>query len=261
MLSLQIREAVAVAAHQREEFEGVEVAGYVASGFGEGAEEPAKVEAIGPDWDVDLVSREEGYGGSDAVDRRAVSEVAFEIEAEAFLRASSYGDDDVLRAQAIEAFDECGVGYGAPAVDRGHVDVVFVDGNSLPFEPLQIAFCADGAGHDPDGVAGLADVRLFEEFAEVFEAGKTIDGRRLQAVPDEDHEGRVGDGEVGVEEGLAVVEAAVEVFKGGRGWDDEESSVAHDLDGRFGGAVEEVDAEDAMDLGRSGIRHAGVIFS
>ena len=114
---------------------------------------------------------------------------------------------------------------GPAAVDGRHVDVVFGDGDSLPFEPCQIAFCADGAGHDPEGVAGLADVGLEEEFAEVFEAGEALDGRRLQTVPDEDHEGGVGDGEVCVEEGFAVVGVAVEVFERRGGGDDKKATL------------------------------------
>jgi hypothetical protein len=38
----------------------------------------------------------------------------------------------------------------------------------------------------------------------------------------------------------------VGVFERGGCGDDEKAAVAHDLDGRFGGAVEEVDAEDAV---------------
>ena len=47
---------------------------------------------------------------------------------------------------------------------------------------------------------------------------------------------------------FAVAGVAVEVFEGRRGGDDEKAAVAHDLDGGFGGAVEEVDAEDAVCL-------------
>ena len=134
-----------------------------------------------------------------------------------------------------------------------------------PCEPVEIAFRADGAGHDPEGVAGLADVGFEEEFAEVLEAGEPLDGRRLQTVPDEDHEGGVGDGEVCVEEGFAIVGIVVEVFERGGGGDDEKAAVAHDLDGGFCGAVEEVDAEDAVGLWwrcrRLRIGHALVIFS
>jgi hypothetical protein len=38
----------------------------------------------------------------------------------------------------------------------------------------------------------------------------------------------------------------VGVFERGGCGDDEKAAVAHDLDGGFGGAVEEVDAEDAV---------------
>ena len=152
----------------------------------------------------------------------------------------------MLGAEAVEAFEQRGVGDGSAAVDGGHVDVVFGDGDSLLFEPCEIALCADGAGHDPEGVAGLADVGFEEEFAQVLEAGEALDGLRLQAVPDEDHVGGVGDGEVGVEQGFAVVEVVVEVFERGGGGDDEKAAVAHEVDGGLGGAVEEVDAEDAV---------------
>ena len=49
-------EAVAVAEHEGEEFEGTPVAGEVAFGFGDGAEEPAEIELVGPAGDVDLVA-------------------------------------------------------------------------------------------------------------------------------------------------------------------------------------------------------------
>ena len=45
-----------MAKHEGEEFEGVPVAGDVTFRFGDGAEEPAEVELVGPDGDVDLVS-------------------------------------------------------------------------------------------------------------------------------------------------------------------------------------------------------------
>src|SRR6266436_9402878 len=93
---LEVGEAVAVAKHEGEEFEGAPVAGDVAFRLGYGAEEPAEVEPVGPDGDVDLVAAEEGDGGADAVDGRAIVEVAFEVEAEALLRAAADGDDDVL---------------------------------------------------------------------------------------------------------------------------------------------------------------------
>ena len=245
-LRLEVGEAVAVAKHEGEEFEGAPVAGDVAFRFGEGAEEPAEVELVGPDRNVDLVAREEGYGCADAVDGRAIVEVAFEVKSEALLRAAADGHDDVLGTEAVEAFEQRGVGDGSTAIDGGHVDVVFGDGDSLPFEPCQIAFCADGAGHDPEGVAGLADVGFEEEFAQVLEAGEALDGLRLQTVPDENHVGGVGDGEVCVQKGFAVVEVVVEVFERGGGGDDEQAAVAHEGDGCLCGAVEEVDAEDSV---------------
>ena len=49
-------EAVAVAEHEGEEFERAPVAGDVTFGFGDGAEEPAEVELVGPDGDVYLVA-------------------------------------------------------------------------------------------------------------------------------------------------------------------------------------------------------------
>jgi hypothetical protein len=214
---------------------------------------------------VNLIAAEEGDGGADAVDGRAVGEVAFEVEAEALLRAATDGDDDVLRAEAVEQVEQGWIIDGAVAVHRRHVDVVFGDGDSLLCQPREIAFCAGGAGHDPEGVAWPANVGFEEEFAEVFEAGEALDGLRLQPVPDEDHEGGVGENEVGVEERLAVGQVAIEVFECGRRGYDEESSAAHDVDGGFGGVVEEVDAEDAVGCGGRcrhwWIGHAEIIFS
>ena len=46
----------------------------------------------------------------------------------------------------------------------------------------------------------------------------------------------------------AVAGVAIEIFESRRSRDDEKSSAAHDLDGSFGGAVEEVNAEDAVYL-------------
>ena len=101
----EVREAVAVAAHKWVELERMEVAGDVAFGFGERAEEPAEPDPVGPDGDVDLIAREKGNGGTDAVDGRAIGERAFEIEAEALLGASSYSDDDVLGVESVEALE------------------------------------------------------------------------------------------------------------------------------------------------------------
>jgi hypothetical protein len=260
-LHFEIGEAVPVAAHEGEEFEGVEVARDETLRLGQRAEEPAEIELVGPDGDVDLVTGEEGDGGPDAVDRRPVRKIAFEVESEAFLGASADGHDDVLRAETVEMFEQCRIGDGSTAVHGRHVDVVFGDGDSLLFEPGQIAFCADGVGHDPQGVAGLANVGFEEQFAEVFEAGEPLDGCGLQSIPDENHEGGVGDGEVGVEESVAITGTAIEVLERGSGGDDEKAAFAHDVDGSFGGAVEEVDAEDAVSLGLGLLDHAWVIFS
>jgi len=260
-LRFEIGEAVAVAAHEGVEPEGVEVARDETFRFGEGAEEPAQIKLVGPDGDVDLVAGEEGDGGSDAVDRGTIVERTFEREAEPFLRAAADGDDDVLRMKLVEAIDEGGVGDGAAAINRSHVDVVFGDGDSLLLEPREIALGAGGARHNPEGVAGLAGVGLLEKFAKVFEAGEPPDGRGLDSVPDEDHEGGVGEDEVGVEERVAIAGVAVEILEGRRRGDDEETAVAHDLDGGFGGAVEEVDAENAVSLVQRHLRHAEVILS
>jgi hypothetical protein len=104
-LGLEFGEAVSVAAHEGVEGAGMPVTGDVAGWFGEGADEPAEVEFVGPDGDVNLVAREEGDGCADAVDGGAVVEIAFEVEADAFLRAAAYGDDDVLRADAVEPLE------------------------------------------------------------------------------------------------------------------------------------------------------------
>jgi hypothetical protein len=76
----EVGEAIPVATHEGIEFEGVEVAGDVTLRLREGAEEPAEVELIGPDGDVDLVSGEECDGCSDAVYGGAVAERTFEVE-------------------------------------------------------------------------------------------------------------------------------------------------------------------------------------
>ncbi len=236
-----------MAEHERQEFAGVPVSGNVALWFGEGSEEPAEVELIGPDGDVDLIAAEEGDGGADAVDGGAVGEIALEVKAEALLGSAADGDDDMLGAKPVEALEQSGVVDGRVAVHGRHVDVVFGDGDSLPCEPVQITFGTDGAGHDPERVAGLANVWFKEKFAEVFEAGEALDGDRLQTIPDENHEGGVGDGEVRVEQSGAIVATLVEVFERWGGGNDEETAVgSHDVDGFFCGAVEEVDAEDAM---------------
>ena len=70
-----------MAKHEGEEFEGAPVARDVAFRFGYGAEEPAEVKPVGPDGNVDLVAREEGDGGTDAVDGGTVGEIAFEVVA------------------------------------------------------------------------------------------------------------------------------------------------------------------------------------
>jgi hypothetical protein len=260
-LGLEVGETVAVAAHERVEPEGVEVAGNETFRLGERAEEPAEIELVGPDGDVNLIAGEEGDGGADAVNRGTVVERAFEIDAEAFLRAAAYGDNDVLRAELIEAVHESDVGNGAAAVNGGHVDVADGDGDSLRGKPGEIALGAGGAGHDPKRVAWLAGVGLLKKFAKILEPGEPLDGRGLEPVPDEDHEGGVGENEVGVEECVAIAGVAVEIFEGGRGGDDEDTAITDDLDGGFRRAVEEIDAEDAVSLGECLRRHAEVIFS
>src|ERR1700734_2781981 len=144
-LSLEVGEAVPVAAHQGEELEGVEVARDVAFGFRKGAEEPTEVKLVGPDRDVDLVPAQERDGGTDAMDRGAVGEVALEVEAQALLRTSAYGDDDVLGTEPVESLEKSRVGDGAVAVHWRHVNEVFVDDDSLFLEPRQVAFGARGA--------------------------------------------------------------------------------------------------------------------
>ena len=261
LLGLEFGKAVSVVEHQGEELSGGPVAGHVAFRFGDGAEEPAQVKLVGPDWDVDLISAEEGDGGAYAVYGWTVGEVAFEVESKPFLRASSNGDDDVLRTYAGETLKQSRVGYGSVTVHGRHVDGVFGDGDSLLFEPSQIALGADGTRHDPECVAGLTDIGFEKKRAEVLESGEALDGFRLQTVPDENHEGGVSDGEVCVEERVAIAEAAIEVFEGRSGGDNEKAAVAHDRDGGFGGAVEEVDAEDAVGLGWGCLSHAEAIFS
>ncbi len=260
-LCLEVGQAAAVTEHEGQEFAGVPVSGNVAFGFGEGAQEPAEVVLVGPHRDVDLIAAEEGNGSADAVDGGAIGEVALEVEAEPLLSSSADGDDDVLGAQAIEEVDQCGVDDGGVAVHGRHVDVVFGDGDSLFCKPIQIAFGTGGAGHDPERVAGLTDVTFEEEFAQIFEAGETFDLGGLQSVPDENHEGGVCDGEIRVEEGLAVVAIPVEIFERWRSRDNEKATVgSHDIDGFLCGAVEEVDAEDAVESGGS-YRHEEVYSS
>ena len=55
-LGLEVGKAIAVTAHEGIEPEGVEVAGNEALWFGERAKEPAEVELVGPDGDVDLIA-------------------------------------------------------------------------------------------------------------------------------------------------------------------------------------------------------------
>jgi hypothetical protein len=159
------------------------------------------------------------------VDRRAVGEIALEVEAEALLGSAADGYDDVLGADAVDTAEEGGV-LDDGAVERGHVDVVSGDSDSLLLKPVEIELCTGGTGHDPERVAWLADIGLVEKFAEIFEAGEATDTCALEAVPDENHEGRVGDGEVGVEEGFAVVGVAIEVFEGRSGWNNKKAAIA-----------------------------------
>jgi hypothetical protein len=159
-------------------------------------------------------------------------------------------------AKAIEAFEQRRIVDGSAAVDGGHVDVVFRDDDSLPFKPCKIALSAERTGHDPEGVARLANVWFEEERAEVLETGEAFDKLRLKTIPDENHEGGVGKDEVCVEERFAIAEIAFEVLEGGSCRDYEESTVMHDVNGRFGGAVEEVDTEDAVGDGWGFLSHA-----
>ena len=77
----------------------------------------------------------------------------------------------------------------------------------------------------------------------------------MQAVPDENHEGGVGNGEIGVEDRVAIIEAAIEVFESGSGGDNEKAAVAHEGNSSPGGPIEEVDAQDAVEVG--GMRPTG----
>ena len=142
-----------MAKHEGEEFEGTPIAGNVAFRFGDGTEEPAEVELVGPDGDVDLIAGEKGDGGADAVNGRTVVERAFEVEAETFLGAAADGDDDVRGTEPVEAIDKSGIGDGTAAVDGRHIDVIVRNGYSVLLEPGEIALGAGGAGHNPEGVA------------------------------------------------------------------------------------------------------------
>ena len=106
----EVGQMVAVAEHECEELACTPVPGDIACRFGDGAEEPAQIEPVGPDWDVDLVSTKEGDGCANAVDSGTVRESAFEVESQAFLGTAADGHDDVLRAKAIEAFEQDGIG-------------------------------------------------------------------------------------------------------------------------------------------------------
>ena len=55
-LRSEVGKPAAIAEHDREEFARVPVAGDVTPGFCEGAKEPAKIELVGPDGDVNLVA-------------------------------------------------------------------------------------------------------------------------------------------------------------------------------------------------------------
>ena len=88
--------------YEGEKLAGVPVARNVPLWLGDRTEEPTQVEPIGPDWNVNLISAEKGYGGTDAVDRRTVGEVAFDVKAEPFLGSAADGDDDVPGLNAID---------------------------------------------------------------------------------------------------------------------------------------------------------------
>jgi hypothetical protein len=255
-LALEVGKAIAIAKHERQEFAGFPITWDVAFRLRDGTEEPAEVEPVGPDGDVDLIAAEEGDGGTDAVDGGVVGEVGFEIEAEALLRAAADGHDDVLRTNAVEAFEQRWVGDGAVTVHGSYVDVVVGDCDPLPREPGQVASSANGVGHDPESIAGPTDVLSEEEGAQVLEAGEASDRFRLNAVPDEDHKAGVGDGEVRVEEGIPIAKIAIEVFECGSGGNDEKATTTHDLDGGLGGTVEEIDPKDSVDLSWWGFLHA-----
>jgi hypothetical protein len=51
---------------------------------------------------------------------------------------------------------------------------------------------------------------------------------RLQAVPDKNHEGTAGDGEIGVEKSVSIVKAAVEVLGAPRRCDSEDQDLPSD---------------------------------
>jgi hypothetical protein len=94
----------AVAEQEGKELASVPVAGNVEPRLGDGAEEPAEVESVGPDGDVDLVSAEEGYGCTYAMDGRAVVEATLKVEAETLLGASADCHDDMPRTESVETF-------------------------------------------------------------------------------------------------------------------------------------------------------------
>ena len=90
----------------------------------------------------------------------------------------------------------------------------------------------------------------------------------MQTVPDENHKCGVGNGQVCVEESVAVVGITVEVFECGGSWDNEKAAFTHEGNGGIGGAIEEIDAQDAVEVGGQRppgrrcrcVGHAYVIF-
>ena len=94
----------------------------------------------------------------------------------------------------------------------------------------------------------LAELGLIEQHAQVLQAGELGDAVALNQVPEQHHEGAVGEGEVGAEQGLAITQIVAEVLeRGSRRHHDQAAVLAELVDGLLGVSDNEADAEDALE--------------
>jgi hypothetical protein len=70
--------------------------------FRQRAKEPAEIELIRPLGDMNLIAAQEGYGRSNAVDRRRVAEIAPQVEAKPLLVAAAKRHNHMLRPLLLD---------------------------------------------------------------------------------------------------------------------------------------------------------------
>jgi len=94
--------------------------------------------------------------------------------------------------------------------------------------------------------------RVFEQHAQILEAGELGDAVALDQVPEQHHEGAVGDGEVGAQQGIAIAKIVGQVLERRGRWNHDQAAVLANLvDRLLGIGHDEAYSKDALEMDRS----------